>query len=126
MPRRRTAILAATAAVALAVPAVAEGAVLVHSPSTRPACGDPIQVGIFAQPGTTGNRTVRISAYDRATKTVWWHRTATAPVGRFRSWILPSGRLGRCGTTTIVYRGFREDGSRFTSRFTVRFHGEGV
>jgi len=123
---RRATILAAAAVFSLAAPAVAEAAVLVHAPDRSVSCGGPIQVGIFAQPGTTGNRTVRISAFDRASGKVWWKRTATAPIGRFRSWLLPSGRLGRCGTTTIVYRGFREDGSRFTSRFTVRFRDEGA
>jgi hypothetical protein len=107
---------------ALAVSAApAQAAVLVHAPKKRPVCGDAITVGIWAQSWTTGSRWVRMQAIDRKSGKVWWHRKAKASKTHWRYWYLPSGRKGRCGRTTIVYRGHG-----FKATFHVRFKSEGV
>jgi hypothetical protein len=108
-------------AVAAGAPAIASASVLIQAIPHRLACGDAITPGIWAQPGTTGPKTVRISAIDKATGRTWWHKKATAPTSGWRNWTLPSGRDGQCGATTIVYRG-----PGFTKRYTVRFASEGV
>jgi len=82
-------------------------------------CGDAITPGVWAQPGTA-HRRVAIKAIDRDTGKVWWQRTLLAP-HHWRDWVLPSGRRGQCGPTTIVYRGHG-----FKVRYTVRFRSEGV
>jgi hypothetical protein len=89
----------------LAVVAPPAGAdVLVSALPDRLACGEPIAPGIWAQPGTTGDRTVRMKAIDRRTGRVWWRKTATARIrGGWRTWVLPSGMRGRCRTTKFVY-----------------------
>jgi len=106
---------------AASVPATASASVLIQAIPHRLVCGDAITPGIWAQPGTTGPKTVRISAIDNATGRTWWHKTAIAPTSGWRNWTLPSGRGGQCGATTIVYRG-----PRFAKRYTVRFANEGV
>lgn len=110
------------AAAVLAVAAPPAGAdVLVSALPERLACGDPITPGIWAQPGTTGARTVRMKAIDRRTGNVWWRKTAKARTrGGWREWVLPSGRNGRCGTTTFVYtlaNGVKD-------RYVIRFRAE--
>jgi hypothetical protein len=123
---KRLVVAGALTAAALAVPAAAQADVLVNAVPSRLVCGDVIQVGVFAQFETRGNRAVRITAIDRSTGTAFWHRTAGAPIGRWRFWTLPSGRNGQCGPTTIVYRGHRPDGSAWTARYRVRFRGGGL
>lgn len=118
---RRTVLIAILAALALALAAPAQAAVLVHAPPKRLVCGDAITVGIWAQSWTTGSRWVRMKAIDRATGTVWWHRKARASKRHWRYWGLPSGMDGQCGRTTIVYRGHG-----FKATFHVRFKSEGV
>jgi hypothetical protein len=122
---KRMAMIGAVAG-SLALPAAASADVLVNAAPCRLVCGDAIRVGIFAQIATRGNRTVRIRAVDDRTGVVFWRRTATAHIGRWRYWSLPSGRGGQCGATTIVYQGRRPDGSSWTGRFHVHFRGEGV
>jgi hypothetical protein len=108
--------------VALAVSASpASAAVLVHAPRTHPSCGGAITLGIWAQPGTRGSRTVRMQAIDRKSGRVWWRKKAKARTSRWRYWSLPSGEDGQCRPTTVVYRG-----PGFTSRFKVTFRSEGV
>jgi hypothetical protein len=102
-----------------ASPAVAD--VLVEAIPKHLVCGDAITPGIWAQPGTTGSRKVRIKAIDRRTGRVWWRKTARATSRRWRNWYLPSGRNGQCGSTTIVY-----DGPGWTMRFRTSFRSEGV
>ena len=113
-------VLVAVAAIA-AVPATASADVLIEAIPKHLVCGDAITPGIWAQPGTTGSRRVRMRAVDKRTGKTWWRKTATARFSGWRNWYLPSGRGGQCGTTTIIYKG-----SGFTARFTVRFRGEGV
>jgi hypothetical protein len=110
----------------LVLPAAAHGDVLVSAVPSRLVCGDAIRLGIWAQPGTTSNRRVRMTAIDRRTGRVWWRKTAMASTRRWHYWTLPSGRQGQCGPTTIVYRGYRADGSTWVSRDNVQFRGEGV
>ncbi len=110
---------AALGAGAAAAPASAD--VLVSAFPAPLVCGDPIVPGIWAQPGTTQGRIVRMKAVDRRTGKVWWRKTARARESGWREWTLPSGRKGRCGTTKFVYKG---DG--FTARYTIRFRSEGV
>jgi hypothetical protein len=62
-PIRRIALLTLIVLGATASPVSA--AVLIHAPKKHLVCGDAITVGIWAQPGTTGSRTVRIKAVDR-------------------------------------------------------------
>lgn len=111
-------VAAVVAALALAAPASA--AVLVQYIPKRLACGDPIVPGIWAQPMTTGGRTVRMQAIDRRTGRVWWRKTARAPSRHWRMWTLPSGMNGRCAPTTFIYRGHG-----FKATFRVRFRSEG-
>jgi hypothetical protein len=120
---KRSWVLASVAAAlaAGALPASASAAVLIEAIPRHLVCGDAITPGIWAQPGTTGSRVVRMRAVDRATGRVWWRKTATARTSGWRNWTLPSGMGGRCRPTTIVY-----EGPGFTSRFRVRFTSEGV
>jgi hypothetical protein len=120
MPMLRAALVALV--LLFAVPATASAAVLVQSIPKRLVCGDPINPGIWAQPGTKGGRTVRMKAIDRRTGRVWWRRTAKATTARWRQWVLPSGMNGRCRRTTFVYR--LPDGVK--ARFDIRFRSEGV
>jgi hypothetical protein len=106
---------------ALVVAAPASADVLVQAIPKRLVCGDPIVPGIWAQPGTTGNRTVRMTAIDRRTSRVWWRKTARAPTSGWRKWYLPSGMSGRCTPTTFVYRG-----SGWRAVYRIRFRSEGV
>jgi hypothetical protein len=118
---RRLAMPLAVAGLLAAAP-VASADVLVSAIPKRLSCGAAITPGIWAQPGTTGNRTVRIRAVDRSTGRVWWRKTATARTrGGWRYWTLPSGMDGRCRPTTVVY----ELGGR-TVKYRVRFKREGV
>jgi hypothetical protein len=94
--------------------------VLVSSIPRHLVCGDAIAPGIFAQPGTSGSRKVRIKAIDRRTGTVWWNKTATARTN-WRYWYLTSGMNGRCRPTTIVYRLHGQ-----SVRYRVSFRNEGV
>ena len=107
-------------------PGVASVAVLVEALPRHLVCGAAITPGIWAQSWTTGNRTVKMQAIDRRTGHVWWHRKAIASKRHWRHWYLPSGRKGRCGATTFVYRGYRDDGSMWTARFRITFRSEGV
>jgi hypothetical protein len=114
--------IALLAAVLLAVSAApASAAVLIHGPKTHLVCGDAITVGIWAQPGTKGSRTVRMKAIDRKSGHVWWRKKAKARTSRWRFWALPSGEDGQCRPTTVVY-----EGPGFTSRFKITFRSEGV
>jgi hypothetical protein len=115
----RTGVAVVVALAAWAAPASA--AVLIHAPKQHLVCGDAITVGIWAQPGTKGSRTVRIKAVDRRTHHTWWHRKAKARTSRWRFWYLPSGEDGQCRPTTITYKG-----PGFTSRFKITFRSEGV
>jgi hypothetical protein len=110
----------AVLAIAL-LPAAASADVLIQRIPKRLMCGDPINPGIWAQPGTTGDKTVRMKAVDRRSGVVWWRKTATATSRRWRQWVLPSGKDGRCGPTTFVYRF-----AGTTVRYKVRFRSEGV
>ena len=116
---RKLALLTVAALAIAATPASA--AVLISGPKTHPACGDPIVPGIWAQPGTTGSRTVRIKLIDRKSGKTYWHRKAKAPFSHWRYWTLPSGKGGLCKPVTLVYKG-----PGFTSKFKITFHGEGV
>jgi hypothetical protein len=101
--RRLTPLPLALAALAVAAPP-ASADVLVSALPHRPVCGDPITPGIWAQPGTTGDRTVRMKAIDRRSGKVWWRETAKARTrGGWHTWHLPSGRDGKCRPTTFVY-----------------------
>jgi hypothetical protein len=122
----RRLVLAAVLPPAMILPTAAQADVLVTAVPPRLVCGDSIQVGVFGQVGTRGDRTVRILAVDGRTGVVFWRRTASARIGRWRYWSLPSGRRGQCGPTTIVYRGKRPDGSAWSGRFRVLFRSEGV
>ena len=117
---RRLALPLAVAGILAAAPA-ASADVLVSAIPKRLSCGAAITPGIWAQPGTTGDRTVRMRVIDRSSGRVWWRKTATAPTRAWRNWHLPSGRRGRCGPTTVVYTG-----PGFTSRYRVRFRDEGA
>ncbi len=116
---RRIVLLTAAALALGASPASA--AVLIHAPKKHLVCGDAITVGIWAQPGTTGSRTVRIKAVDRKSGKTWWRKKAKARTSHWRYWYLPSGRDGQCKPTTIVYKG-----PGFTARFKITFKSEGV
>lgn len=102
MSRLLPAPLALAVLLLVAPPATAD--VLVSALPDRLACGAPIEPGIWAQQGTTGDRTVRMRAIDRRSGKVWWRKTATARTrGGWRMWKLPSGMKGRCRTTTFIY-----------------------
>ena len=116
---RRIVLLTAAALALGASPASA--AVLIHGPKKHPVCGDAITVGIWAQPGTTGSRTVRIKAIDRESGKTWCRKKAKARTSHWRYLYLPSGKGGQCRPTTIVYTG-----SGFTARFKITFKSEGV
>jgi hypothetical protein len=118
---RRSLLVACVVVAGAAVPATASAAVLIEAIPKHLACGDAITPGIWAQPGTTGSRRVRMRAVDKRTGRTWWRKTATARTSGWRNWTLPAGRGGHCGATTIIYRG-----GGFTARFTVRFRGEGA
>jgi hypothetical protein len=109
------------AAAAAALPASASADVLIEAIPKHLVCGDAITPGIWAQPGTTGSRTVAMRAVDVASGRVWWRKTAQARTSGWRNWTLPSGMRGQCRKTRIVYRG-----PRYTARYTVRFTSEGV
>lgn len=113
---------AALLALLLAAPA-ASADVLVSAIPKRLVCGDAINPGIWAQPGTTGSRTVKMRAIDRATGKVWWRRTATAKTrGGWRNWWLPSGMGGQCRPTTFVYM----LPARVKAKYRIRFKSESV
>ena len=116
----RRLLLAVVISFGLAVPP-ASAAVLIEAIPKHLVCGDAITPGIWAQPGTHGSRVVRIKAIDRRSGRVWWRKKARARTSGWRNWYLPSGYRGRCGRTTVVYRG-----PGFTARYTVRFKSEGV
>lgn len=102
MPRLLLLPLALAALLVLAAPASAD--VLVSALPKRLTCGAAIEPGIWAQSGTTGDRTVKMRAIDRRSGKVWWRKTATARTrGGWRMWRLPSGMDGRCRTTQFVY-----------------------
>ena len=113
-------LLAAVVGLAV-VPSSAAAAVLVNAVPKHLVCGDAIKVGVWAQPGTSGDRTVRIKAVGTKTGKTWYRRTATARTSGWQYWTLPSGRRGQCGATTIVY-----SGPGITAKFRVRFSSEGV
>ena len=115
---------AALAVVALlAVVPTASADVLASAIPKRLVCGDAINPGIGAQPGTTGNRVVRMRAVDRATGRVWWRKTATARTrGGWRTWYLLSGMDGQCRAATFVY----ELANGVKARYRIRFRAEGV
>src|SRR3954447_22455270 len=96
-------VLLATLALALGA-SPASAAVLIHAPKKHLVCGDPITVGIWAQPGTTGSRTVRIKAIDRNSGKRGGRRRGRARGSRWRYWYLPSGKGGQCRPTTVVYK----------------------
>lgn len=115
----KTCLMSLAAALLLAAPASAD--VLVQRIPKRLVCGDAIVPGIWAQPGTTGSRVVRMKAIDRRTGRVWWRRKARAPKTRWREWYLPSGMNGHCRRTTFVYQG-----RRWKAPYRIRFRSEGV
>lgn len=110
-------------ALALAAPAAAQADVLINVPDTSAVCGDLIKVGVWAQPGTTGSRSVSISAQDRVTGRIVARRTVTAMTSHWRYWFVAAPT---CHTTTIAYRSRAADGRSETQRFTVHFRSEGV
>jgi hypothetical protein len=114
---RRALIL--TAAIFFGSAGTASAHVLISGIPKHLVCGDAISPGVYAQPGTV-HRAVTVKAIDRRTGKVWWHRSLTVP-HHWRYWVLPSGRRGRCGATTIAYRGVG-----LKARYTVRFRSEGV
>ena len=67
-----------TSVASLACARTAKADVLVSAIPKQLVCGDAITAGIWAQPGTTGNRTVKMRAIDRRTGKVWWRKTAKA------------------------------------------------
>ena len=119
MRRYLIALLALVALLAIAPTASAD--VLISAIPKRLVCGDAINAGIWAQPGTTGNRWVRMKAVDLATGKVWWRKTAKAVTRRWRDWYLPSGMDGQCQPTKFVYV---VNGQK--ARFRIRFRSEGV
>jgi hypothetical protein len=119
MMRRSLIVTCVVVAGAAAAPATPSAGVLIEAIPKHLVCGGAITPGIWAQPGTTGSRRVRMRAVDKRTGRTWWRKTANARTSGWRHWRLPSGRRGRCGATTIVYRG-----PGFTAHFTVRFRGE--
>ena len=68
----RIGFVAAVILMAAASPASAD--VLISAIPRTLVCGDAITAGIWAQPGTRGNRKVRIKVVDDRTAKVWWHR----------------------------------------------------
>jgi hypothetical protein len=108
-------------AVLLVAAPVASADVLISAIPKRIVCGAPIKPGIWAQPGTTGNRWVRMRAVDRATGTVWWRETAKARTRGWRDWYLSSGMNGQCQSTTFVYV---VNGQKV--KYRIRFTSEGV
>lgn len=119
---RRLLVSSAVLALLIVVPS-ASADVLVTALPKRLVCGDAINPGIWAQPGTTGSRKVRMRAIDRSTGKVWWRKTATARTqAGWRDWSLPSGMAGRCGRTTFVY----ELPGGVKAKYRVRFKSEGV
>ena len=117
---RRTTVPVALAGLLAAAPA-ASADVLISAIPKRIVCGAAIKPGIWAQPGTTGSRWVRMKAVDRATGKVWWRKTAKARTRGWRDWYLPSGMDGRCRPTTFVYV---VNGQRV--KYRIRFTSEGV
>jgi hypothetical protein len=111
-------LLSLLATLVLAAPASA--AVLVEGLPKRLVCGDPITPGIWAQPGTTGSRVVRMKAIETRTGHVWWRKKARAVTSHWRRWVLPSGMNGRCHRTTFVYQGHG-----MKAVFHIRFRSEG-
>src|SRR3954452_23091467 len=102
---RRTAPFFLTVVFCCSIASPARADVLVEALPKTLVCGDAITPGIWAQPGTTGSRTVKIRAVERATGRVWWRTIAKAHTSGWRGWTLPSGRDGECTMTTIVYMG---------------------
>ena len=98
----RLACAALLAVLLLATPAAAS--VHVEVIPKRLDCGEAITPGIWAEPGTTGNRRVRMRAIDQRTGRVWWRKRANAWTTRWRWWYLPAGMDNRCAPTTIEYR----------------------
>jgi hypothetical protein len=116
---RRLALLPPALVVLLLAATPARADVLVSAIPTRLVCGDPITPGIWAQPGTTGDRTGKMRAIDRASGKVWWRKTAKARTrGGWRTWVLPSGMDGRCRRTTFVYELSGGVKDRYRIRFT--------
>jgi hypothetical protein len=118
---RRTTLYLLTILVYCSIASPAQADVLIEAIPKHLVCGAAIAPGIWAQPGTTGSRNVRMKAVDRASGHVWWRKTARATSRRWRNWYLPSGMDGRCGATTIVYYG-----PGWTARFRTKFRSEGV
>jgi hypothetical protein len=120
--RRLPVSLLTLASMLVAAPA-ASADVLVSAIPKRLVCGAPIKPAIWAQPGTTGDRRVKMRAIDRASGKVWWRKTATARTrGGWREWYLPSGMDGQCKRTTFVYE--LSDGVK--AKYRIRFKSEGV
>jgi hypothetical protein len=115
----RIGILTASTVLAFATPASAD--VLISAIPRTLVCGDAITPGIWAQPGTRGDRRVRIKVIDDRTGRVWWRKTASVAFRDWGYWYLPSGMGGQCRPTTVVY-----SAPRFTARYKVRFRDEGV
>src|SRR3712207_3283931 len=102
MRRRSVLPVPLVAALVPAGPGTAD--VLVSALPQRLVCGAAIEPGVWAQPGPTGDRPVRMRAVDLRSGKVWWRRTVTArPRGGWRFWTLPSGMDGRCRPTKFVY-----------------------
>ena len=120
---RRIAPILLTVVAALVLASSASADVLVSAIPKRLVCGDAIPAGIWAQPGTTGDRTVKMRAIDRRTGRVWWRKTAKARTrGGWREWHLPSGMDGRCGPTKFVY----ELSNGVKAKYRIRFRPEGA
>ncbi len=121
---RRLVALVAFAA-SLACPAIAPADMQVLGGPSRMVCGDGLELGVREKPGTVTGGIAQVSVFDARTGRRWWHRAASG-TERWRTWFLPSGHLGRCGPTTVVYRVRNGDGSTWSLRRTVRFRSEGV
>jgi hypothetical protein len=127
MARKLQRLTVATALLTLALSGTASATILTSAPREDLVCGDAIEVGIWENPNKEptprGQRKVTMRAIDTATGKTWWKKTATA-THKWRYWYLPSGRRGRCGTTTVTltYRAF---GRKIVDRATVHFRSEG-
>src|SRR3954451_23158693 len=105
-------------------PVAARAAILTSAPREDLVCGDAIQLGIWnnadkAPSIPKGQRKVTSRGGDGATGKTWWKKTATA-TSKWRSWYLPSGRDGQCGTTKVTLT-YRASGRTVADREIIHF-----
>jgi hypothetical protein len=119
-------IVAAISSLALVAASPAQADVLIEAPyPLHKVCGDAITTGIWAQPGTTGSRTVLMYATDVQPGRIWWTKRGKAYSSRWRRWYLPSGWKGYCGTTRVTYALLAPThGVIWRDSYTVRFRPE--